>query len=919
MNVWLTLVVAVMGGFIGGVIGGEEGFLAGLALGLLTGGHFGLRRRFNDLAREFEKFKTALESGHEKINGRATPAPPTQIVIREPDSQPADEPAPATGGTTPAPAESPGLDPWTAVQPSGPQRTGEPSPPPHSPRTPRAIAAIEKGAETVKRFFTGGNVVTKVGVVILFFGVAFLLRYAVERNVVPIELRLAVVAAGGVALLIVGWRLRFKRLAYALVLQGGGVGVLYLTVFASARLYHVIPLGMAFALMVAFVVLSAILAVLQIAPALVIFGTAGGFLAPVLTSTGHGSHIALFSYYALLNAGIVGIAWFRAWRILNWVGFVFTFVIGASWGYKYYAAEYFVSTEPFLILFFLFYVAITVLFARRQPPHLKGLVDGTLVFGVPIVGFALQSGLAREFEFGHAYSALALGLFYIGLAKALWRRQVDDMRLLTESFLALGVVFGSLAIPLALDGRWTAAAWSLEAAGIVWVGLRQHRILARAFGLLLQIGAALLFLTQIQDPVGELPIVNSAYVGCVLIGIAGLFTAHQFSRHKDVLIAWERPAEIILLTWGLGWWLIAGLLEIDEHLPGRHYLPAAVVFFSLSAVLLGAVATRVRWRNALQPAIGLLPVFVLLALYQFGDQGKYGPWRHGGQFAWAFAFAANYAVLRWFAKPWRDMIRTIWHAGSVSLITFILTWASAVAVDGVASLDETWALVSWGALPAAIVAVLVVYGRRVPWPVAAFPVSYQGAGLIPLNIGLVLWVLASCWWPGDPAPLPYLPVANPVDLIVLFAVLALLQWWRTNRDQPVVRELPVAHGVVLISVLIFFWLNAVVARTVHHAMEVPYTVEAMWRTPALQTAITLAWAGLGCLLMALAGARLRIREIWLSGAGLLGIVVAKLFLVDLADIGTIARIVSFIGVGLLLLVIGYFAPIPPRSAAEVNE
>jgi len=49
------------------------------------------------------------------------------------------------------------------------------------------------------------------------------------------------------------------------------------------------------------------------------------------------------------------------------------------------------------------------------------------------------------------------------------------------------------------------------------------------------------------------------------------------------------------------------------------------------------------------------------------------------------------------------------------------------------------------------------------------------------------------------------------------------------------------------------------------------------------------------------------------------VVVAKLFLIDLADIGTVARIVSFIGVGLLLLIIGYFAPIPPRQTESMAE
>jgi len=58
------------------------------------------------------------------------------------------------------------------------------------------------------------------------------------------------------------------------------------------------------------------------------------------------------------------------------------------------------------------------------------------------------------------------------------------------------------------------------------------------------------------------------------------------------------------------------------------------------------------------------------------------------------------------------------------------------------------------------------------------------------------------------------------------------------------------------------------------------------------------------------------RLLWLIGAALLGAVVVKLFAVDLAGSGTVARIVSFLGVGALLLVIGYLAPVPPSARED---
>jgi len=115
----------------------------------------------------------------------------------------------------------------------------------------------------VREFLTGGNAVVRVGIIILLFGIGFLLRYLAEHSRVPIGWRLSGVAAGGVALLVVGWRLRRSRAGYALALQGGGVGILYLTVFGALRLYSLLTPALAFPLLVAVAVLAAASAVAQ--------------------------------------------------------------------------------------------------------------------------------------------------------------------------------------------------------------------------------------------------------------------------------------------------------------------------------------------------------------------------------------------------------------------------------------------------------------------------------------------------------------------------------------------------------------------------------------------------------------------------------------------------------------------------------
>jgi uncharacterized membrane protein len=215
---------------------------------------------------------------------------------------------------------------------------------PWVPSEPRAPGVFAQGFNAAKNWLLGGNTVLRVGVVLLFLGLAFLLRYATEGVVVPVEFRYASVAASAVALLALGWWLRLRNPSYALMLQGTGIAVLYLTVFAAMRLHPLLDAGAALALLVMVTLFSAILAVKQNALALAAVAALGGFAAPILTSTGSGDHVALFSYFALLNAGIFAIAWFKAWRLLNLVGFVGTFGIGFAWGIRSYTPELLWST-----------------------------------------------------------------------------------------------------------------------------------------------------------------------------------------------------------------------------------------------------------------------------------------------------------------------------------------------------------------------------------------------------------------------------------------------------------------------------------------------------------------------------------------------------------------------------------------------
>ncbi|MGQ7960677.1 DUF2339 domain-containing protein [Pseudomonas sp. SP16.1] len=730
MLVGLVLGAGVSESVTGAILGGLLGLSLGQALRL-----HGLEQRNGQLAAQLEEFAERFERGtgaiHERLlkveqGERAEPEPASAepMVNAEPPPEPVVAET-ATTGQTPEPE----LD-WTLepeIEAATPQSVAEPAPVaaqvadkprpapqagPWKPREPREPNLLERGFALAKAWLLGGNTVLRVGVVLLFLGLAFLLRYATEGVEVPVELRYMGVAASALALLGLGWWLRRRNPGYALVLQGTGIAVLYLTVFAAMRLHPLLDPGMALGLLVAVTLFSAILAVQQNALGLAAAAALGGFAAPILASTGSGNHVALFSYFALLNAGIFAIAWFKAWRLLNLIGFVGTFGIGFAWGLRSYTPELLGSTQPFLVLFFLMYVAIGLLFARRKlreasdaPEDRDALlrwsarrgdyVDATALFGPPLIGFGLQVALVRHIEFAAAFSALGLGLFYLLLARLLQARAGERALLLVESCLALGVVFASLAIPLGLDARWTSAAWAVEGAGIYWLGLRQGRPLARGFALLLQLGAALAFLHGLDAGSGRL--LDGSPLGALMLGAALLFSHWQLRRTPEAASAWESRLS--------PWPAVAGLAFLYLIAPLLFEAPGTAIAWALAGLATLLVGLRSGARSFVFSAFAVQLLGGLLFLGQMALDSLFG--RGGFDAGWFGLLAASllgFGLIAGMLLAARDpqirasrrlltglsLVLLVGLAFVNLAVLFVLPWVAAAAVWGGSGLLILW-------------------------------------------------------------------------------------------------------------------------------------------------------------------------------------------------------------------------------------
>ena len=922
---WLGLIGGiVIGGLIwewnGAVVLGFFGWLAGIVYGSRKQPQAGsavnappapkpVESPGNRIDR-LERTVAALESRIARLEAggvapvAAKAAAPAGAPMIATEDLPRAEPVVPQPVVEPVPAAAPeaAVPPPIPVEPTPPPPPRPPAPPPK----PNPIIA----------WFTGGNTIVRVGVVVLFFGLVFLLNWAREHQLIPAELRVAGVAIVGIVLLVLGWRLRKSREGYAVSLQGAGVAVLYLTVFASMYLYGLISPGAAFVLLAAIAVFSGVMALAQDSLALAIFGASGGFLAPILASTGSGNHIALFSYYLILTLGVVLIAWFKAWRSLNILSFVFTVFVAFAWSERHYRDDLFPSCELFLVAFFVLYLAIAILFARSQVKGTGRFVDGTITFGNPLVAFTLQAGMLHQTEFGLAYTSLAAAFIYLVLAWVLHQRRSERWALLAQSFLALGVVFATLAIPLALDARWTSASWALEGAAIVWIGVRQKHTIARAFGLLLQLAAGVAYLGGYSRfPGAEIPLVDAPFIGALLLAGAGLWTHRLLALNAEVVTKVERAIVPVAFLWGLVWLLFAGHHEIETWIALRARGNAHVAFFALTALAFAWAGRRWEWKEARWPGLALVPVLCISAVFCFLDQPR--PFAHYGWLAWPLALGVALSILRMLDTD-SPAPRSAHHAALFLLTGVLGAWELHWWAVQETARHTAWSVTSVIVIPAVLVFLASSRPADRLWPVTAHAAAYRIGGVFTTLLAMGLWILwANATHDGRSDPLPYLPLLNAIDLghglVFACVAAAALGWRRSGLAIP--EPYSGRGGWLALSVLVFVWLNAILLRSIHHWGDVPYRLDALMRSMLVQASLSIFWTLLALALMMYA-TRAGWRALWMAGAVLMGVVVVKLFLIDTSHIAGLERIVSFIAVGILMLVIGYFSPAPPRKREE---
>ena len=438
-----------------------------------------------------EALKTAPPGQPQETPRAAQPAQPPPTTAKPPAPAETVQPGPPAPEPSGKAVASGPVAPSVPSMPQRPRESGPPTipdrdrgvigapvpqgPPPAIPRARPAAPAIAPAAFSQRGDLEariGGSWFNRIGIIAIFLGVTFFLKYAVDNEWIGPAGRVLIGAAVGVALLILGERLRKLYPSYAYGLTGGGIAVLYAAIwFASGNKYGLLAQPVAFGLMALVTATATLLAARYGALPIAVLGLIGGFLTPILLSTGVDNEAGLFTYIALLDLGVLALAYSKQWRSLNYLAFVSTVLMFAAWMDEWYEPHKLWTTITFLTIFFAIFALLAVLYnvVNRRP---TGWLDLTMVFANALLYFGTSYSLLDDEYYGVLGGfALLVAAFYLGLGYFTYQRDPEDS-LLVFTFLGLGFLFSVLAVPIQFDQHWVTMGWAIEGAVMTWIGLR---------------------------------------------------------------------------------------------------------------------------------------------------------------------------------------------------------------------------------------------------------------------------------------------------------------------------------------------------------------------------------------------------------------------------------------------------------------
>jgi len=382
------------------------------------------------------------------------------------------------------------------------------------------------------------------GVITTIVAVGFFLKYAYDNNLIGPLGRVVIAVIAGLIALALGEVTR--RRGYEIVAKGVtalGFAILYAAVFSAYRFYGLVGPAAAFILSILVTIAAMLYAVSLNEIVVAVLSLLGGFLTPVIVSTGENRPIPLFSYLSILGVGAMLSAYYRKWRAVNFLAFAGTFSLYILWFEKFYQPAARVSQGPpeqitialtGLGIFFAIYLILPIFYELVRKVKAKDEDVLLVLANAAVVFYYLWRILFDKYRIALAFCAFGLCVAHLIIMAAVNKRCKEDLNL-RLALLVIGLFFLTIAIPLYLRMYAIAMAWAIEGVILAIIGLRYRSIwtqLAGAAALLLSFGQ---LLHRLPMHTGAFQLVFNPAFGSWCFVVAAILVCHIIYRKSTAL------------------------------------------------------------------------------------------------------------------------------------------------------------------------------------------------------------------------------------------------------------------------------------------------------------------------------------------------------------------------------------------------
>ncbi len=460
----------------------------------------------------------------------------------------------------------PAPDTAPPAPPGGPETEAVHQPPGKAVSAPEESRVAEPVLGRLEKAI-GERWIAWTGALVIFLAVSFFVKHAIDMGWLGPAARCALGAVAGTAMALCGdFCLRRKMRGLGQGLIGGGLAVLYLSIFAAFSFYELIDQEQAFVFMATVTAGGMTLAVMHNALPIAFLAILGGLLTPVLCDTGQDRRDSLFAYITMLNLGVLGIAVFRRWRSLDVLAFAGTWLLFGGWYARFYTPEAIHPALGWVFVFFVIFLLIPAAYhlrTGRTVPLERFIME--MINAAAAFGFAFAM-LYPEHTSLLGFTAVGMAVCYTALGGAMSRRCGGARDVL--GFTALAMIFVTIAVPLHMGLHGTMILWVAEAVVLLYLGYRFRYLPVRIGAFVVLIVAVIRFFT-VHWPLHDMDFVlfwNTSFGTAIFLPLGAAVFAWLHSR-REARTPWDTEAlrvsvigacllSILILHSETGLWLV---------------------------------------------------------------------------------------------------------------------------------------------------------------------------------------------------------------------------------------------------------------------------------------------------------------------------------------------------------------------------